>query len=229
MGKKREGAIEAETSPRKKRTGPHATGYHKATKTDYTGEKPLSWATRMESIRKICDAKLTEKPKDYVFGRPTDYKPEYIDVLNTYVSEYESFPTLAGFCHLIGIHREIMWDWQRKHKDFASAINKAIEAIDGRLAEGTLKGEYNPAYAQFYARNRLGYTEGVKIQVDAGKQTDDNTQELARKIAFLLGQNSQATVIDAQVEYSDGERPVDNVVDNSQSMLELVQVIDNNG
>lgn len=120
-------------------------------------------------------------------GRPTKYKPEYIDQLIEYFdieSGYEkevenskgqmqslwipnNFPTFAGFACQIGVHRETLRNWCEEHQEFFAAYKKAEEHQERLLVENGLRGSYNPAFAIFTAKNVIGWRDKREHVVDA--------------------------------------------------------------
>lgn len=51
-------------------------------------------------------------------GRPTNYKPEYCNMLIKHMAEGFSFETFAAD---IGTHRQILYGWCKKHPEFYDA------------------------------------------------------------------------------------------------------------
>jgi hypothetical protein len=86
-----------------------------------------------------------EKPVGYKFGRPTNYRPEYCQAIVDYFADPESWeinydakgsgkaipsgkmPTVARWCHQIGVSTRVLDDWQRRYPEFAEAYQMARE------------------------------------------------------------------------------------------------------
>jgi len=51
-------------------------------------------------------------------GGPTKYKPEYCEKLIEHMSEGLSYEAFAA---LIGVHRSILYDWEKSHPEFSEA------------------------------------------------------------------------------------------------------------
>ena len=86
-----------------------------------------------------------EKPGGYVCGRPTNYRPEYCQAIVDYFASPNSWeintdakgsakavpsgkiPTIARWCHSIGVSTRVLDDWQRRHPEFAEAYQMARE------------------------------------------------------------------------------------------------------
>lgn len=116
-------------------------------------------------------------------GRPTDYKEEYCEEVVKFfnvdpywetpitytdkkgnVTEKVNFiandlPTLAGFAKKIGVSRETINEWQRVHKEFSDAVKIAKECQESILITNALRGDYNPAFSIFFAKNNMGWKD----------------------------------------------------------------------
>lgn len=87
-----------------------------------------------------------EKPVGYPGnGRPTNYRPEYCQAIVDYFAHPISWvintdakgsskvipsskiPTIARWCHSIGVSTRVLDDWQRRHPEFAEAYQMARE------------------------------------------------------------------------------------------------------
>ncbi len=66
----------------------------------------------------------SNKPDGYVFGRPTDYKPEYCEMLIEHGESGLSFEAFAG---VIGTTFKTLYTWADKHPEFLQA-KKEFEA-----------------------------------------------------------------------------------------------------
>lgn len=87
--------------------------------------------------------KKTAEVKNPV-GRPTDYKPEYCELLIAWMKKprsYESFGSQVGVC------RETLYDWEKKHPQFLHAkrqgrlaLQASCEALLIAQSTGQIKG-----------------------------------------------------------------------------------------
>lgn len=86
-----------------------------------------------------------EKPEGYVFGRPTNYRPEYCQAIIDYFADPTSWvintdakgsskaipsskiPTIARWCHGIGVSTRTLDDWQSRYPEFSEAYQMARE------------------------------------------------------------------------------------------------------
>ena len=61
-------------------------------------------------------------------GRPTIYKPEIINELNKYLAEAipqnMKIPTVEGIALRLGINKDTLYAWAKKHKEFSVALEQ---------------------------------------------------------------------------------------------------------
>lgn len=57
-------------------------------------------------------------------GRPTDYKPEYCQMVIDHMAEGLSFESFAG---AIGVSKQTLYDWAERNKEFLDAKKTAFE------------------------------------------------------------------------------------------------------
>ena len=65
------------------------------------------------------------KPENYVFGRPTEYRPEYCQLVIEFMSKGNSLTAFAG--HIL-VGRETVYGWIRSRPDFSDACARARSA-----------------------------------------------------------------------------------------------------
>lgn len=101
-------------------------------------------------------------------GRPTDYKPEFCEEVIAYFdvppfAEHKTvfgvkrvpniLPTVAGFCHKIGIAKQTFYTWKKEHKEFLDAVMRAAVNQEHMLVTNTLMSLYNHKFAAIVAMN----------------------------------------------------------------------------
>lgn len=131
-----------------------------------------------------------EEPEKAKMGRPTLYKPEYCQKLLDYfdieprqevtrqvvakdgsvatvtMEVPNELPTLAGFCCLIGTHRETLLNWSKAHPDFFDALKRAKEHQERIMLANGMTGFYDKTFAIFVSKNVLGYRDQIDTTVD---------------------------------------------------------------
>lgn len=119
-------------------------------------------------------------------GRPTDYKPEYCQMLIDYFSiePYKEiqkkiytksgalieipedrpadFPSLAGFCIKIGIHRDTLHEWTKNHPEFSDVYRLAKEYQENYLLVNGNKELIPTNFATFLLINHSNYRQKAK-------------------------------------------------------------------
>jgi transposase-like protein len=107
------------------------------------------------------------------------YKPEYCEMLLGHCKKGLSFESFAA---IIGVSRQALYDWAKKHKEFgeakeeghASRILQAEQTL-WLITTGKMKG--NVTGAIFLLKNIAGWRDSVESQM-----TNDIKIELAYKL-----------------------------------------------
>ena len=122
-------------------------------------------------------------------GRPTNYVPEYCDLLIEYFSNRSpiierkkifykdgtlkseepvtmppSYPTCQGFAMSINTTAKTLLDWKEKHPEFGEAYARAKDIQESILLENGIQGLYNAGFCQFIAKNTFGYKDKVETE-----------------------------------------------------------------
>lgn len=66
-----------------------------------------------------------DESKPYTTGRPTDYRPEYCELV---IQEMSGGISLGAFAGVVGVARETVYQWMRAHRAFADAVSRARSA-----------------------------------------------------------------------------------------------------
>ena len=126
-------------------------------------------------------------------GRPTDYKPEYVQKLYDYFSEppYKTvtktrvingekieteseeatdFKSLAGFAVSIGVHRETLLEWSKLYPDFSDAYRMAKSFQENWMSVNGPKDLVNSQFTIFLAKNVLDWRDKKEVE-HSGEQT----------------------------------------------------------
>jgi hypothetical protein len=132
-------------------------------------------------------------------GQPSLYRPEYpqimIDFFNippfsieervnektgevTRDAVTNALPTKAGFAAHLRISPQTLDAWATKvdvngdlvYPDFAEAYKIIDAMIENVLVTNTLMGKYQASFAQFYAKNKLGYKDKSDLVLEGGSK-----------------------------------------------------------
>lgn len=71
----------------------------------------------------IKEPKPKPKPEGYVFGRPTDYRPEFCDKVVEWGRLGKSKAWMAAE---LGVSKQTVYDWEAAHPNFLEATTRAI-------------------------------------------------------------------------------------------------------
>lgn len=132
-------------------------------------------------------------------GHPSLYRPEYPQMMIDYfnvgpctiekVSNNETgefttttitnaLPTKAGFAAKLLVSVKTLHQWAKKvdkhgdlvYPEFALAFEIVDAMVENILVTNTLMGHYQPAFAQFYAKNKLGYKDKSDLVLEGGEK-----------------------------------------------------------
>lgn len=148
----------------------------------------------------------SDKPEGYVFGRPTDYKPEYCEQLVEWMKQGNSFPTF-GTSLTPPVCDATLYVWLSRYPDFLEAkkLGKAFEMqfLERLHLRCMATGEGNPTAIVWAQKNRCRkyYKERApkgqqQIQLNASmdvKQLVANMQpeQMAQLIAAIEAKTMQ--------------------------------------
>ena len=112
-------------------------------------------------------------------GRPTDYRPEMVEKVRQYFSDFEPFETVDGkrvanpppmkidIAKKLGVSRDAVWDWEKKHEEFGNAIKNGMENVYPEILQtNAMLGLYAQPFAIFSAKNRMGWHDRQEIRHD---------------------------------------------------------------
>jgi hypothetical protein len=120
-------------------------------------------------------------------GRPTQYKESYCKLLEEHLASGLTFRSFAG---VIGVHFDTLYEWVKKHENFADAKKRGTakgylvwDKISLSIATGrSMKysdsngktynikpKEIPPAIYIFNMKNRFGWNDRIKIKKENNK------------------------------------------------------------
>lgn len=135
-----------------------------------------------------------DKPEGYVFGRPTDYRPEYCERVIEWGRQGKSKTWMAA---KIGVSRPTLLLWEKTHPDFSNAMEhaKALEQMwwedagqDGMVADKFNSGVWSRSMAARFPHEWRETTRQENTGADGGPikvEASDAVAELTRRLARL--------------------------------------------
>lgn len=145
----------------------------------------------------------SKEDKPSQFGRPSEYKPEYCELVIEHMSKGYSFESFAG---LLKASTATIYRWRDSQEDFRNAVERAFAAcrlfwegqgVEGlwssseRSPDGTSRSKaMNAAVWKFNMQNRFKWHDNVKVEADV-TQEDKKDQRLNETMALLLSEFSK--------------------------------------
>jgi hypothetical protein len=137
---------------------------------------------------------------EYVFGRPTKYKPEYCEEMLKFFLEWPEYreveedavsagrkvkvikrypnrpPTLNKFSIKIGVDRTTLTRWAKENPDFCIVYERCVTIYEEFLSDKGLSSEYNAGFAKMLLSNhtRLKVNQEVEVTHSEIKISIDN-------------------------------------------------------
>ena len=127
-------------------------------------------------------------------GRPTLYTPQVIVEMNEYLQEAipqnMKIPTIEGIALKLGISRDTLYEWAKKHKEFSDTLEELKMRQKESLTEIGIFGgkEINAAIVALLLKVNHGMSEGdggprVNILVIPGELAEKYGVALDAKIS----------------------------------------------
>jgi hypothetical protein len=99
-------------------------------------------------------------------GRPTKYTPEFLELANDYLQNFntdkynDTIPSIAGLAYVSNISRSTLHEWygQEGKKDFSDILDKLLALQEKLTLNGGLNGTYNSAMAKLLL-GKHGYSD----------------------------------------------------------------------
>lgn len=143
----------------------------------------------------------SSKPQGYVFGRPTEYKPEYCERVIQWGEAGKSKTWMAA---KLGVCKRTMQLWEKAHPDFLAALEraKALEQMwwedsgqDGMTSDKFNSGVWSRSMAARFPDDWRETSRRENTGPDGGPQqvnlTGDAVAELTRRLARLSAANTE--------------------------------------
>jgi len=99
-------------------------------------------------------------------GRPTSYRKKYCEMLTEHMRGGKSFETFAT---AVGVARDTLYQWTKRHPEFAEAKTKATELAldfweDLGIKGATGEKPVNPTIWIFNMKNRFGWRDRKQLE-----------------------------------------------------------------
>jgi len=122
------------------------------------------------------------------FGRPTQYKPEYCQLILDYFDIKPStdgipcdIPFMTRFVRKeLKVDYSTFLDWVEKHPDFAQSVNTCEKIVKEILITNSLNGLYQTKDFKFIAMNLTDMTDKSEVK-HSGEMSIGSSLEEARK------------------------------------------------
>lgn len=100
-----------------------------------------------------------------------------------------SLPSFVGFATQIGVTDDTLRIWAKKYPEFGKYYELCAQLAEKIVVTNGLLGLYNPQFAQFYAKNCLGYKDRQEVDLGNtdGKAFAIATEEEAERALEALG------------------------------------------
>jgi hypothetical protein len=125
-------------------------------------------------------------------GRPTSYRPEFCARVVELMAEGRS---LDGCAHLLGVHPDSLYEWQKRHPEFSEAVRAGRAAAttfwESRLIDVANGAPGNAQAIQWALRNRS--------RSESGWDNDRQRLEHSGPDGAPMQLEARATVIDVSV------------------------------
>ena len=117
---------------------------------------------------------LDEATGRYRTGKPPEYtQAEIIEKTYEYLEGgYKVFPSIAGLARSLSLTRDTIYKKAEGNAELSYMLNLLKEHSEETINENAMIGKFNPSFAIFYAKARLGMKENdapqaqqVNIQV----------------------------------------------------------------
>lgn len=150
-----------------------------------TTKKTTTRKKTTKKVTKKATTKKVAKKSTAKIGRPTKYDPAFCEIAIEAMQKGFSKEAVSG--HL-GICKDTLYQWEKKHKDFSDALKKGLElsrqfwekiALD-HLTHSKGSKQLNSTVWLFNMKNRFGWADKIETK------NEDTTNKPKRTFAFSL-------------------------------------------
>ena len=122
----------------------------------------------IQAANKIATKRKVGRPTKYAGDQTCKQVDQYLKENQDSYNEGKlevKLPTLEGFAAHIGVHKETIQEWKRRHPEFSVSLGKILAEQKTRLINMGLAGDYNPTIAKLI----LSANHGMSDKVDASE------------------------------------------------------------
>lgn len=112
------------------------------------------------------------------FGRPTEYRDDFISQIEKYLEEYknkgEVIPTVAGVARWLGVSRSTvnLWATQEDKRNFSDMIEKVLAEQEIKVLNNGLTGEFKPQISTLIL-SKHGYVNKTDLTSSDGSMSQN--------------------------------------------------------
>lgn len=127
-------------------------------------------------------------------GRPTKYKPEFIQEVDNYLASVDQthLPKLVSFALRIGVNDDTLTEWEKKYPEFSVALDKIRSRQHEQLIDDGIYGgkEVNATIVKLLLQNNFKYIETERKELVGKDNKDLFPQPLLGGAAHALSNNN---------------------------------------
>ena len=109
-------------------------------------------------------------------GRPTEYTEDIPAQAENYLIQckvHDVLPKRAGFAIFLGIHRDTLYEWEKKYPQLSDVLKYIDTLQEENLWNGALNGDYNAVMAKLMLTNRHGYSDRSEVKQESKIEITD--------------------------------------------------------
>ena len=110
-------------------------------------------------------------------ARPTKYNDKILEKAEYYINNYKDYgdeiPMIDGLALELGIHRDTINDWEKKHPEFSDIVRTLMTHQGRKLMNGSLSGEFKERTATL----ALSSNHGLVIKSETDITSSDGTMK----------------------------------------------------
>ena len=125
---------------------------------------------------------MARKPAKGPGGRPTDYRPEFCDRVETLMAEGFSKMAAAGDC---GVSYQTLKNWTEAHPEFLAAVKRGEAKRTMKLERDLLMAETGPQVTSRIFALKNAAPDEWRDRREVDHQSSDGTMSMPSVIQFM--------------------------------------------